>query len=91
MALTAEIHDANGNYAGYAKFDRNGNYAGSAGGYGTRTNRRNAPNGRGTTDMGGTPFNGGLRMQGNAGNRASVLQNTIRTAGIRGRRRNPYS
>lgn len=31
---TAEIHDANGNYAGYARFDNEGNFQGTRGGYG---------------------------------------------------------
>lgn len=31
---TAEIHDANGNYAGYAKFGANGEFQGTYAGYG---------------------------------------------------------
>ena len=31
---TAEIHDVNGNYAGYARFDNDGNFLGTRGGYG---------------------------------------------------------
>lgn len=31
---TAEIHDAQGNYAGYARFDNEGNFLGTRGGYG---------------------------------------------------------
>lgn len=31
---TAEIHDVNGNYAGYARFDSDGNFLGTRGGYG---------------------------------------------------------
>lgn len=31
---TAEIHDVNGNYAGYARFDNDGTFLGTRGGYG---------------------------------------------------------
>ena len=31
---TAEIHDANGNYAGYARFNAAGEFQGTRGGYG---------------------------------------------------------
>ena len=90
MAIkTAEIHDVNGQYAGYAKFDRTtGEFRGTAGGYGSRTNPNNGNRGRGQRDMGETPFNGGLRMQGNRNN-ASLVQNTARTAGSRMASRNP--
>lgn len=32
---TAEIHDSNGRYAGYAVFGSNGEFQGTRGGYGT--------------------------------------------------------
>lgn len=85
---TAEIYRINENgtrtYAGYARFGANGEYLGSRGGYGSRQNARNGNGGRGTTNMGERPFNGGLRNQGNSrSNRASMLQNAINSAAAR--------
>ena len=69
-------------YAGYGKFDGD-KYLGSFGGYGSREGGANGSRGRGTSDYGRSPFNGGLRMQGNAANRGSALGNAIRTSGSR--------
>lgn len=54
---TAEIHDANGNYSGYARFDNNGAFQGTRGGYG--------PSGRGENPgrTGNNRNNGASRVQ----------------------------
>lgn len=38
---TSEIHDANGNYAGYARFNNAGEFQGTFGGYGNGAANRN--------------------------------------------------
>lgn len=79
-----EVDQETGNlkYAGYAKFDGD-KYLGSFGGYGSKQRGSNGARGKGTTDAGRSPMNGGLRMQGNNKQGASVVGNKIRTSGAR--------
>lgn len=83
---TAEIHAANGSYAGYARFGANGEFQGTRGGYGTRTNPRNVPsNGRGNRV---NRTGRGLRNVGNnARTGASAVQTAIRNVGMQQARR----